>query len=68
MITLQPQLEPATSLDWKFYKPSAVVDWLHTEQRYNITEDQKAPSKGPITVIPTAVFTISTYAWNQVEW
>lgn len=68
MITLQPQLEPSATLGWKFYSQPATVDWLHTEQRYLQVEDQIAPSRGPVTVIPSAVFTISAYVWDEVEW
>lgn len=68
MIVLQPQLEPTVVLEWKFYTPPAVVDWLHTEQRYLQTEDQLAPSRDPITVVPSAVFNIDTYVWTEAEW
>jgi hypothetical protein len=73
MIEMQEQLEPSTTLAWKFYTPAASIDWLHTEKRELESEDQIAPSKGPRTVIPTAVFTIGTggvavYNWEQVGW
>lgn len=68
MIEMQEQLEPSTTLAWKFYTPAAQVDWLHTEKRELESEDQIAPSKGPRTVIPTAVFSIESYEWTQSEW
>lgn len=70
MIEMQEQLEPSTTLAWKFYTPAASIDWLHTERRELESEDQVAPSKGPRTVIPTAVFTVQTliYNWTEVQW
>lgn len=68
MITMQPQLEPAASLSWKFYTPPAIVGWLHTEKRDLQDEDQIAPSKGPSVVIPSAIFSIESYPWETVEW
>jgi hypothetical protein len=68
MITFQEQLGPATSLSWKFYEAPASVDWLHTESRQLESEDQIAPSKGPRTVIPSAIFSISAYVWSSLEW
>jgi hypothetical protein len=72
MIEMQEQLEPSTTLSWKFYTPAAQVDWLHSEKRELESEDQIAPSSGPRTVIPTAIFTISgvsgTYTWTEVQW
>lgn len=70
MIEMQEQLEPSTTLAWKFYTPAASVDWLHTERRELESEDQIAPSKGQRTVIPTAVFSIvsSVYAWTEAQW
>jgi hypothetical protein len=73
MIEMQEQLEPSTTLAWKFYTPAAQVDWLHSEKRELESEDQIAPSSGPRTVIPTAIFTISgggtgTYTWTEAQW
>lgn len=68
MITMQPQIEPSTTLSWKFYTPTTFVGWLHTEKRDLQDEDQIAPSKGPATVIPSAVFSIESYIWQEVEW
>jgi len=68
MIEMQEQLEPSTTLSWKFFTPAAEVGWLHTERRELESEDQLAPSKGPRTVIPSAIFSIEVYDWTLVEW
>jgi len=71
MITFLSQLEPAASIDWKFYKPPASVVWLHPETRDIESEDQRAPARGPAEIIPTAIFTIATgaaYEWSQIGW
>lgn len=57
MIEMLDQLEPTT-----------VIDWLHSERRVLSSQEQLRPSKGPRTVIPTAVFTIEAYEWTEVEW
>lgn len=68
MINLLEQLEPATKLTWTHYSPAAQIDWLHGENKENISSDQIAPSRGPASIIPSAVFTIETYLWDLVEW
>jgi hypothetical protein len=71
MITFLSQLEPAASIDWKFYKPPASVVWLHPETREIESEDQRAPARGPAEVIPTVIITAVTglpYEWDQLGW
>ena len=68
MIVMQEKLEPAVSLSWAVYKPPAQIGWLHAEQRDLITEDQVFPSSGPVSVIPTAIFTVAEYEWSEVQW
>lgn len=70
MIEMQEQLEPSTTLSWKFHTPATQIDWLHSEKRELDSEDQIAPSSGPRTVIPTAVFTVTsgTYTWTEAQW
>ena len=59
MIEMQYQLEPSTK-----------IGWLHTERRELESDYQVAPSKGPRTVIPTAIFSVVTslYEWTEVQW
>lgn len=68
MIVLQELIEPTTKVDWAIYEPPAQIGWLHAEQRDLISTDQRYPATGPRTVIPTAVFTLEDYVWEQVEW
>jgi hypothetical protein len=70
MIEMQAQLEPSSTLQWKFYTPTAEIGWLHAETRELQSDDQVFPSSGTRTVIPTAVFSIvtSVYNWTVSEW
>lgn len=71
MIELQPQLEASTILAWANQAPPAViVDWLHGENKIYTSVDQRAPARGPATVVPSAIFTIGEglYMWEEVEW
>ena len=70
MIEMQEQLEPSTTLSWKFYTPAAQIDWLHGENKVLESEDQIAPSSGPRTVVPTAIFTVvsAVYSWTEAQW
>lgn len=68
MIVLQEKLESEVLVNWAVYKPIAQIGWLHAEQRDLITEDQVFPSSGPRSVIPTAIFSIEEYLWEQVQW
>jgi hypothetical protein len=68
MITLQNLLEIEPKVEWGVYKPLAQIGWLHAEQRDLISPDQKFPSSGLRTVIPTAIFTFGTDVWQEVSW
>lgn len=68
MIQLLEQLEPAVTLSWAVYEPLAEIGWLHGENKELTSPDQVAPSRGPASVIPTAIFSLETYPWEVVEW
>lgn len=68
MITLLNQLEPEVTVTWAPYTTAAQIDWMHSDKRVLETEEQVYPSSGPATVVPTAIFTISTYDWSGLEW
>lgn len=68
MINMLDQLEPAVKLSWGAYTPAAQIDWLHGEKRELISTDQIAPSNGPVSVIPSAVFSLETYPWEVAGW
>lgn len=68
MIELLDRLEPAAKIAWTTYEIPAQVDWLHSDKRVLENPDQIYPSSGPSTIVPTAIFSIETYEWDQVEW
>lgn len=68
MITLQDRLEPVVTLEWKAYKPPAVIDWLHSERRELIVDEQLVPSQKLRETPLSAIFNISAYEWTEVNW
>lgn len=68
MIVFQEQLEPEVKLNWAIYKAPARIGWLHSDNKELDSIDQRKPSEGLRTVIPSAVFTIANYFWDSVEW
>lgn len=46
------------------------VAWLHGGAKNPISTEEQLASSGPLrTVVPTAVFNISTYFWEDtIEW
>ena len=68
MITLQDRLEPIVTLKWEAYKAPAIVDWLHTERRELLVEEQLTPSNKLRETPLSAIFNISIYEWTEVNW
>lgn len=68
MITFQDQLEPSVKLTWLQYTPEVVVDWLHSEVRNLITDEQKIPSTKLRETPLSAIFNIDSYVWTEAEW
>lgn len=68
MITLQQQLEPSVKLIWLHYTPATVIDWLHSERRELINDDQVVPSTRPRETPLSAIFNVNAYTWTEVEW
>lgn len=68
MITLQEQLEPVTTLELLHYTFPTVIDWLHSERRELITDEQKVPSTKLRETPLSAIFNVNSYEWTGVEW
>lgn len=68
MITFQEQLVPEARLTWLHYKAGAQIDWLHTERRDLINDEQRLPSERPREIPLSAIFTVGVYEWSEVAW
>ncbi|MGA1773151.1 MAG: hypothetical protein ACO387_03475 [Flavobacteriaceae bacterium] len=68
MITFQEQLGPEASLTWLHYTAPAQIDWLHTERRELITDEQRLPAEKPREIPLSAIFTVGYYEWEEVDW
>lgn len=68
MITLQDRIQPVVTLEWQSYKGLAVVDWLHSERRELLVDEQLVPSQKLRETPLSAIFTINSYLWTEVDW
>lgn len=68
MITFQEQLEPSVKLTWLHYVPATIIDWLHTERRELINDDQLVPAKKLKETPLSAIFNIDAYTWTEAQW
>ena len=68
MITFQNQLEPSVKLTWVHYKAPAEIDWLHSERRELISDEQVLPSERPREIPLSAIFNIDEYIWTEARW